>query len=91
VRAAGAVPPGASYVVRTEPPDARMETFYHRLAVSLLPGRRDFPAAERSVFATSESLRDAEYAIVVGPPPKDPPGELLLQDPNGSVWRRRRP
>ena len=91
LHAAGAVPTGASYVVRTEPADARMETFYHRLAVSLLPDRRDYPAAEHSLFTTPESFRDAEYLIVVGPPPKETPGELVLQDPNGSVWRRRRP
>ena len=91
VRAAGVVPPGASYVVRTEPAEARMETFYHRIAISLLPGRRDHAAALRGVFTPPDTFRDAEYLILVGPMPKEAPGELVLRDANGSVWRRPRP
>lgn len=84
------IPPGAAVVVRTEPPDAAMETRYHRLAVSLLPGRRALPSALLDRFTPPEAWRDAQYLVLVGPPPASPQGHLLLEAPQGTVWRRPR-
>jgi hypothetical protein len=87
LRAEALVPPGATYVIRTEPPDARLQTFYRRLAISLLPGRREDPPPASS-RAPASRLGDPEFLVLVGPPPKEPPGELLHQDASGTVWRR---
>jgi hypothetical protein len=89
--ARGLIPEGASVVVRTEPPDATMETWYHRLGVSLLTGRRTLPSAYLYQFTSPEIWREAEYLVLVGPSPAAAPGELLLKAPEGTVWRRRRP
>lgn len=83
-----AMPGGASFVVRTEPPDAEFETWYHRLGVALAPGRRALPAAYLGVFTPPEVWREAEYLVLVGPRPRQAPGELVLSTPNGTVWRR---
>jgi len=91
LRAGAVVAPGASYVIRTEPPDARLETFYYRLAISLLPGRRDDPASARGADDPVDRFGDADYVVLVGLPPKESPGELLLQSAGGTVWRRRKP
>jgi hypothetical protein len=88
--ASSVIPPGASVVARTEPPDPVQETWYHRLAVSLLPGRRILPAALYGHFVSEEVWRDAEFMVIVGARPAQPPGDLLLEAPEGSVWRRRK-
>jgi hypothetical protein len=87
--AARVVPEKASFVVRTEPPDARFETWYHRLGVALLPGRRALVAASLGRFTPPADWSGAEYLVLVGPPPAEPPGELVLTAPGGTVWRRR--
>jgi hypothetical protein len=35
-----------------------------------------------------EVWKDAQYMIVVGPRPVPPPGTLVLETPDGTVWRR---
>jgi len=89
-RAAGVVPRGASVVVRTEPSDATSDSYLHRFAVALLPGRKVVPAALWSVPTDSEVLREADYEIVVGRAPPTPAGRLVLSIPEGSVWKRER-
>jgi hypothetical protein len=81
------VPSGATVVVRTEPRDAVAETYYHRFADALLPGRRALPAAFYNQFSPPEISRDAQYVLIVGVRPSEPPGRLLLETPEGTVWR----
>ncbi|HEY1435166.1 MAG TPA: hypothetical protein VGG65_07310 [Thermoanaerobaculia bacterium] len=88
--AARVIPGGASFVVRTEPPNAVVETWYHRISVGLLPGRQSLPASLLGRFADPQDWRRAQYLVLIGPPPHDPPGELLLDTPNGTVWRRKK-
>jgi hypothetical protein len=86
-----AIPDGASVVARTEPPDAVQETYFHRFAISLLPGRRVLPSAFYGVFVYPEVWKEAQYLVVVGPRPVPPPGTLVLETPEGTVWRRNVP
>ena len=85
--AAPLIPPGATVVVRTEPRDAVAETFYHRFADALLPGRRAVPASFYGQFTPPELSRGAEYLLIVGARPSETTGELLLETPEGTVWR----
>ncbi len=80
------IPAGASVVVRTEPRDPIAETYYYRFADALLPGRRALPAAFYGRFAPPEVFRDAAYVLIVGARPAEPPGRLLLETPEGTVW-----
>ncbi len=86
--AAAVIPPGASVIARTQPPNARQETYFHRFSVALLPGRRILPTAMYGQFVDPGVWQDAAFQIVVGGKPAEPPGELLLDTPWGSVWRR---
>lgn len=91
LRNAGAsIPEGSTVVVQTEPRDSVRESYFHRFAVALLPGARVLPAAFYGQPADPSVFRDAEFVIVVGIKPAVPPGELLLDTPEGSVWRRHR-
>jgi hypothetical protein len=85
------IPAGAAVVVRTEPRDPVAETYYHRFADALLPGRRAIPAAVYGQFSPPELARGAEYVLIVGPRPPEGPGELVLAIPEGTVWRVRPP
>jgi hypothetical protein len=87
--AAAVIPFGGSVVTRTVPYDAMRETYFHRFAISLLPGRRVLPAALYGQFVDPAVWRDAEFLILVGGRPAETPGELLLETAQGSVWRRR--
>jgi hypothetical protein len=89
-RAAEIVPRDVSVVVRGEPPDATNDSYLHRFAVGLLPGRKIVPAAVWNVPTAPEDLREADYEIVVGKTPPSPTGRLLLSIPEGSVWKRER-
>jgi hypothetical protein len=89
-RADSLIPRGASVLVRTEPPDPASDTYLHRFGIALLPGRKIAPAALWRVPTPPDVVRDAEYEIVVGQMPTVPPGRLLLQISEGSVWRRER-
>ncbi|MDQ5858005.1 MAG: hypothetical protein M3542_06995 [Acidobacteriota bacterium] len=88
-RAQSLVPPGASVVVRIEPGDPSTDSYLHRFAVALLPGRRIVPAALWSVPTDPAGLLTAEYIVVVGPVPSPaPPGVPLVQLPEGSIWKK---
>jgi hypothetical protein len=88
-RAERLIPPGASVIVRSEPPDANADSYLHRFGVALLPGRRIVPAALWGVPTPPQDLR-ADYEIVVGRPPAAPPGDELLALHQGTVWRLTR-
>jgi hypothetical protein len=77
--AAGLIPHGSSVVIVTAPRDPIRDGYFHRFGIALLPQARILPAGSA----------DAEFVIVVGPHSGKPPGELLLDTPEGSVWRRR--
>ncbi len=83
------MPPEASVVVRTEPPDATNDSYLHRFAVALLPGRKIIPAAMWSIPTPPEALSGSDYEIVVGSVPPTPSGRLVLSIPEGTVWKRR--
>ena len=85
--AAPRIPAGAVVVVQTQPRDPVAETYYHRFADALLPGRRSVPAAFYGEFLPPELTRAAQYVLVVGPRPSEAPGELVLEMPEGTVWR----
>jgi len=87
-KAAGIVPEGASVVYRAEPANAVADTSLFRLAVALLPGRRVLPAAMWDTPMASLA-RSAEFVILYGSFPSEPPGRLLLSTPEGTIWRRR--
>jgi len=87
--AAAAIPRDATVVVVTEPRDPTREDYFHRFAVALLPGVRAIPAGFFGPPADSEDYPGAEFLIVVGGRPSAAPGDLLLDTPEGTVWRRR--
>ena len=89
-RAGTLLPGDASVLVRNEPPDPTTDTHLHRFAVGLLPGRRIVPAALWGVPAPPNVQREADYEVVVGRPPASPPGRLVLEIPEGTVWKRER-
>lgn len=85
--ASSVIPTNSSVTVRTEPPSPVLETHLHRFAVALLPNRRLLPGAIWDV-PTPELAQQAEFLIIRGPKPADPQGALILQTPDGTVWRR---
>ncbi|HLN81624.1 MAG TPA: hypothetical protein VK392_10570 [Thermoanaerobaculia bacterium] len=89
-RADPLIPRGATVLPRSEPPDPTTDTYLHRFAVGLLPGRRIVAAARWFVPSSPEEMSAAEYEVVVGEKPQIPPGRLLLETPEGSIWRRGR-
>ena len=89
-RAAVLVPEGASVAARVEPVDANTDSYLHRFAVALLPGRRIVPAALWGVRTAPNLLAEAEYEIVVGRTTSSPGRRLVLSTPEGSIWRRER-
>lgn len=88
VRAEPLIPHHAHVLVRSEPSDPTTDTYLHRFAVSLLPDRRIVPAARWGVPSEPQDLQSAQYEIVLGRAPSPPPGRLLLETPEGTVWRR---
>jgi hypothetical protein len=89
-RADGVVPRGSSVIVRSEPSDLTGDSYLHRYGVALLPGRKILPVALWGVPTLPDVTRDAEYEIVVGRPPSPEPGRLLVEIPEGTIWRRAR-
>ncbi len=85
------VPAGATVVVRTEPRDATTETYYHRFADALLPSRRALPASFYGRFVSPDVFPDVDYVLIVGPRPAERPGQLLLETPEGTLWRASPP
>jgi hypothetical protein len=86
--AAAVIPPGAVVVARTEPRDPVQETYFHRFALALLPGREVLPAAYYGMATPQEVWGRASYVVVVGRRPTEAPGRLLLETPDGTVWKR---
>jgi hypothetical protein len=86
--AATVIPETATVVARTEPPNPVQETYFHRFAISLLPRRRVLPSAYYGTFLSPDIWKDAQYMVVVGPRPQTHPGTLVLETPDGTVWRR---
>jgi hypothetical protein len=86
VEAAAVVPAGASVASICEPRDPSRETFLHREAIALFPGRKVLAAAVWNTPTHSEEK--ADYLVIVGPKPAPSPGRLILETPAGSVWRR---
>jgi hypothetical protein len=78
--AATRIPAGASVAVVTEPRDPIRDGYLQRFGVALLPQARLRPAGSA----------DTDFVVVVGARPAKPPGELLFDSPEGSVWRRPR-
>lgn len=89
-RGAHLIPPGASVVVRSEPPDPTTDSYFHRFAVALLPNRTIVPAAMWGTPTEPAWIREADYEVVIGPRPRDPPGRLLLEIPEGTIWKHGR-
>jgi hypothetical protein len=81
---------GASVVARSGSSDPTADTYLHRFAVGLLPGRKIVPAALWGVATGPGPLREADYEIVVGQRPPAPVGRLVLAIPEGTVWKRDR-
>ena len=86
--AAATIPAGGTVVVLTQPRDPMREGYFHRFGVALLPHARVLPAAFYDRPADPRFFQDAEFVILVGGRPAEPLGELLLDTPEGSVWRR---
>jgi hypothetical protein len=82
------IPPGSSVLIRVEPPNLTDDSYFHRFGVGLLPGRRIVPAALWQVPTPASLQAEAQYEVVVGKKPQPPPGRLLLEIPEGTVWRR---
>jgi hypothetical protein len=89
-RADPLIPAGASVLFRSGSPDPNTDTYLHRFAVALLPGRRIVPAARWGVPSPPADLELAEYEIVLGRSPSSPPGRRLLETAEGTIWRRER-
>lgn len=89
-RVSSILPAGASVAVRSEPRNPGFESSLFQDGVALLNGRKVLPAA-----LWGEPLPDiekqADFVVVVGPKPASPPGTLLFECPDGSLWRRSRP
>lgn len=82
------IPRGAVVVAWTEPRNPIQETYFHRFALAMLPGREILPAAYYGVATPPEVSSRASYVVVVGRKPAEPPGRLLLETPDGTVWKR---
>jgi len=82
------IPTGGVVLVRTEPEDRISETYYHRFALALLPGREVLPAAYYGAPTPPEVWNRAGYVVVVGKRPAQPLGRLLLETADGTVWKR---
>ena len=87
--AAAVIPPGASFAVRTEPPDSPFQALFQRLGVALLPDRLSRPDPVSGLPVSAEWPREADYLIVVGAAPRDPGVEIVLETASGTVRRRR--
>lgn len=86
--AAAIIPDGASFAVRREPPNADSQMLDQRVVVALLPGRRFRPDAVPGLPAAADWPAEVSYLLVVGTAPKDVRGQLVLETPRGTVWRR---
>lgn len=83
------VPPGAKVVVRAEPRDPTNDSYLHRFGVALLPGRLIVPAATWGIPSEPALIQEADWEIIVGKRPESAAGSLVLEIPEGTIWRRR--
>ena len=79
--ASARIPAGASVVVVTEPRDPVRDEYLQRFGIALLPQARLVPPGGKDF--------DADFVVVVGARPATPPGELVFDSPQGSLWRGR--
>ncbi len=89
-RASSVLPAGARVAIRSEPRNPGFETSLFKNGVALLNGRKVLPAALWGQ-PVPEIESQADFVIVVGPKPTSPPGTLLFESPDGSLWHRSRP
>jgi len=88
-RAEPLVPRGAKVVVRIEPPDPTNDSYLHRFGVALLPGRLVVPAARWGIPSEPALIQEADWEVIVGKRPESAAGRLVLEIPEGTIWRRR--
>jgi hypothetical protein len=89
-RVSNILPADASVAILSEPRNPSFETSLFESGVALLNGRKVFPAALWGQPLPNIE-RQADFVVVVGPKPASPPGTLLFECPDGSLWRRNRP
>jgi hypothetical protein len=89
-RVSSVLPAGSTVAIRSEPRDPGFETSLFRNGVALLNGRKVLPAALWGQPVPGIESQ-ADFVIVVGPKPAFPPGTLVFESPDGSLWRRSRP
>ncbi len=89
-RISSVLPAGASVAIRSEPRNPDLESSLFQNGIALLNGRKVLPAALWG-HPVPEIEKQADFVIVVGPKPPFPPGTLLFESPDGSLWRRSRP
>jgi hypothetical protein len=88
IEAGRVVPHGASVCVVSANRDGQTDTYLHRIGVALLPERRVLAAALQGVAVQPDPEPLADYVVVVGRRPVESHGSLLLEIPEGTVWRR---
>jgi hypothetical protein len=88
LEAARVIPRGAVVFAVNEPRNPDRDTDFHRWAVALLPGRRVLPGAIWGGPAPLDLEKKASHVVILGRRPGRPPGNLLLETPDGSVWSR---
>jgi hypothetical protein len=88
--AARVVPRGASVFVGCTAPDSNRESYFYRFAVALLPERRVLPASLEGVAVTPSLEPQADFVVLLGARPAAPPGTLVRETPDGTVWRREK-
>lgn len=89
-RTAGVLPAGASVAIRSEPRDPGFESSLFQNGVALLHGQKVLPAALWG-RPLPEIEKQADFVVVVGPKPASPPGTLLFESQDGSLWRQSHP
>ena len=91
-RVSSMLPADASVAIRSEPRNPGFESSLFQDGVALLSDRKRkvLPAALWGL-PVPQFESQADYVIVVGPKPASPPGALLFECPDGSLWRRSRP
>ena len=88
-RAEPVIPKGAKVVVRSEPSDPTNDSYLHRFGVALLPGRLIVPAATWGIPSEPALIQEADWEVIVGKRPESAAGSLVLEIPEGTIWRRR--
>jgi hypothetical protein len=81
------VPPRASVVVLTNPPDLGHDFYLHAFALGLFPDSRVLSASMWGKSYRAEALRRADFVVVMGDPPQPPPGPEVHRSAVGGVWR----